>query len=48
MAAQCKNHTKPGGAETVIGGKLTILPGGQTEGFPEFPVAAYQGDAAQT
>jgi hypothetical protein len=34
MTAQCKNYTKPGGAETVIGGKLTFAEGAQVDGLP--------------
>ncbi len=30
-----KNYTAHGGAETVIGGKLTFLPGAQVEGLVE-------------
>lgn len=29
----CKNYTAHGGNETVIGGKLTFLPGAQVEGL---------------
>ncbi len=29
----CKNYTAHGGNETIIGGKLTFLPGAQVEGL---------------
>jgi hypothetical protein len=32
---QTRNYTAHGGRETVIGGKLTFLPGAVVEGFPE-------------
>ena len=32
---QSRNYTAHGGRETVIGGKLTFLPGATVEGLPE-------------
>ena len=32
MSYNCKNYTAHGGNETVIGGKLTFLPGAEIEG----------------
>lgn len=40
MAAQCKNYTKPGGEETVIGGKLTIQEGATVTGLTATAAAA--------
>ena len=31
----CKNYTAHGGNETIIGGKLTFLPGAQVEGLAD-------------
>ena len=31
---QPRNHTAHGGKETVIGGKVTFLPGAEVEGLP--------------
>ena len=35
MSYNCKNYTAHGGNETVIGGKLTFLPGAQVEGLSD-------------
>lgn len=48
---QTKNYTAHGGRETVIGGKLTFLPGATVEGLEgalSFPQAARQPDSAAT
>ena len=57
MSYNCKNYTAHGGNETVIGGKLTFLPGAQVEGLndlldlPEgggLTAAANQADSTAT
>ncbi len=48
---QTKNYTAHGGQETVIGGKLTILPGAMVEGLEgvlSFPRASPQSDSTAT
>ena len=45
---QSRNYTAHGGRETVIGGKLTILPGATVEGLGEalsMPQASFQPDS---
>lgn len=45
---QTRNYTAHGGRETVIGGKLTILPGATVEGLSEalsMPKAAFRPDS---
>ena len=52
----CKNYTAHGGNETVIGGKLTFLPGAQVEGLADLldipekavPLIAHQPDSTAT
>ena len=55
----CKNYTAHGGNETVIGGKLTFLPGAEVEGLADLldipqdattyaTPAAYQADSTAT
>ena len=55
----CKNYTAHGGNETVIGGKLTFLPGAEVEGLADLldipqgaaayaAPAAYQADSTAT
>lgn len=46
---QSRNYTAHGGRETVIGGKLTFLPGAEVEGLGEalsLPKALFQPDSA--
>ena len=46
---QSRNYTAHGGRETVIGGKLTFLPGATVEGLNEalsMPKAPFQPDSA--
>lgn len=48
---QTKNYTAHGGRETVIGGKLTILPGATVEGLSEalsMPKAPFLPDSTAT
>ena len=48
---QTRNYTAHGGRETVIGGKLTFLPGAVVEGFAEaveLTKAAHQPDSEAT
>ena len=48
---QTKNYTAHGGRETVIGGKLTFLPGAKVEGLNEalsMPQAPFQADSTAT
>lgn len=48
---QTKNYTAHGGRETVIGGKLTFLPGAKVEGLGEaltMPQAPFQADSTAT
>ena len=35
MSYNCKNYTAHGGNETVIGGKITFLPGAEVEGLSD-------------
>ena len=49
MSYNCKNYTAHGGNETVIGGKLTFLPGATVEGLSDlldFPEGSYTLPAA--
>lgn len=48
---QTKNYTAHGGRETVIGGKLTFLPGAKVEGLDEAlstPQAPFQAASTAT
>ena len=57
MSYNTKNYTAHGGNETVIGGKLTFLPGAEVEGLADLldipqdasaTPAAYQADSTAT
>ena len=48
---ETRNYTAHGGRETVIGGKLTFLPGATVEGLNEalsMPQAPFQADSSAT